>query len=253
MYLGEHPSRLGGHPRRMYLGGPPSRLGVSQLFKTTGRQPKRWAPSRLPRDRLEFFETLVCKDMEKLEIFLSEHLILVSSGAKWLEGGTREAWLLVKRLEDIGFKPDEITFEILIICGSKEGNLRCELMILLAGYYKVLKFKEAKDIVREMVTHGWISPPLVYEDPLARTFDILGLDPLTVKIKRDKTLGLLKTNFFDTLGNGLYLDTNIQECESTLMGILDEAMMSLNFSLFIVSECSVGHLEPTLKLKDAMV
>ncbi|KAL4193196.1 hypothetical protein AMTRI_Chr06g175720 [Amborella trichopoda] len=195
--------------------------------------------------------------------------ILIICGCR--EGNLRGALMFLSELFSRGLKPDFYTYNAIIAGVFKErmGHHAKEVLydmiergitpnlstfrILLAGYCKEAKFEEAKEIVREMVTHGCISPPLVSEDPLVRAFAILGLDPLNVKIKRDNTLGLLKTEFFDTLGNGLYLDTNIQEYESTLMGILDEAMMFPNFSLSIVRECSVGHLEAALKLKDAMV
>ncbi|EPS61141.1 hypothetical protein M569_13660, partial [Genlisea aurea] len=82
--------------------------------------------------------------------------------------------------------------------------------IVLAGLCKARRFDEMKAIVIEMSERNLIelSP---FDDPLSEGFLILGLDPLDVKIRRDNGKSLYKAEFFDSLGNGLYLDTNLDE------------------------------------------
>ncbi|KAI3987664.1 hypothetical protein MKX01_028398 [Papaver californicum] len=123
--------------------------------------------------------------------------------------------------------------------------------VLLAGYCKSRQFDEVKEVIKEMVNHGLIQLAIV-EDPLSKAFTILGLDPLTTKVKRDNDEVLSKAEFFDNLGNGLYLEADIDEYEKTLMGVIKEAMVS-DFNPLISKECDLSDIKAALVLKDGIV
>ncbi|XP_043703627.1 pentatricopeptide repeat-containing protein At5g15280, mitochondrial [Telopea speciosissima] len=123
--------------------------------------------------------------------------------------------------------------------------------VLLAGYCKARLFDEAKAIIREMVNHKLIElSPM--EDPLSKAFVILGLNPLSVKVKRDNDVGLTKTEFFDALGNGFYLETDLEEFEKTVMKILEDSFIP-DLNSHVLKECSHGNVRTALRVKDEMV
>lgn len=217
----------------------------------------------------------------------------VSSGNKIMyslckDFGSESAYLYLRELERTGFKPDEITFGILIGWSCRERNLRkafiymSELLfnglkpdshsynalisgmlkeglwenaqgilaemvdqgiepnlltfrILLAGYCKARQFEEAKKIVLEMERCGFIQLSSV-DDLLCRIFSFLGFNDSAVRLKRDNNTGVSKTEFFDMLGNGLYLDTDADEYEKRLTEVLEESILP-DFNLLIIKEC----------------
>ncbi|KAI3907665.1 hypothetical protein MKW98_016309 [Papaver atlanticum] len=218
--------------------------------------------------------------------------------------GTKAAYLFMRELEHLGYKPDEITFGIFISWSCRAGKLKdafiylSELLsrqlepdvysynaliaglfkegmwknakevydemirgrivpdvstckVLLAGYCKSRRFDEVKEVIKEMVNHGLIQLSMV-EDPLSKAFTILGLDPLTTKVKRDNDAVLSKAEFFDNLGNGLYLEADIDEYEKTLMGVLKDAIVS-DFNPLILNECDLPDIKAALVLKDDIV
>ncbi|XP_026421964.1 pentatricopeptide repeat-containing protein At5g15280, mitochondrial-like [Papaver somniferum] len=218
--------------------------------------------------------------------------------------GTEEAYLFMRELEHLGYKPDEITFGIFISWSCREGKLKdafiylSELLsrqlepdiysynaliaglfkegmwknakevydemirgriildvstckVLLAGYCKSRRFDEVKEVIKEMVNHGLIQLSMV-EDPLSKAFTILGLDPLTTKVKRDNDAVLSKAEFFDNLGNGLYLEADVDEYERTLMGVLKDAVIS-DFNPLILKECDLPDIKAALVLTDDIV
>ncbi|XP_042497216.1 pentatricopeptide repeat-containing protein At5g15280, mitochondrial [Macadamia integrifolia] len=123
--------------------------------------------------------------------------------------------------------------------------------VLLAGYCKARLFNEAKAIIGEMVSHKLIElSPM--EDTLSKAFMILGLNPLSAKVKRDNDVGLTKTEFFDALGNGLYLETDIDEFEKTMMKILEDSFIP-DFNSLVLKECGHGNVRSALRVKDEMV
>ncbi|XP_023535278.1 pentatricopeptide repeat-containing protein At5g15280, mitochondrial isoform X1 [Cucurbita pepo subsp. pepo] len=217
--------------------------------------------------------------------------------------GSESACLYLRELECTGFKPDEITFGILIGWSCREGNLRnafiymSELLfsglkpdlhsynalisamlkeglwengqgilaemvergtepnlstfrILLAGYCKARQFEEAKKIVLEMERCGFIQLSPV-DDLLCKIFSFLGFNDSAVRLKRDNNTGVSKTEFFDTLGNGLYLDTDVDEYEKTLTEVLEKSILP-DFNLFIVEECKNRDLKAVLSLTAEM-
>ncbi|KAJ4972600.1 hypothetical protein NE237_005774 [Protea cynaroides] len=123
--------------------------------------------------------------------------------------------------------------------------------VILAGYCKARLFDEAKAIIGEMVNHKLIElSPM--EDLLSKAFMILGLNPLSVKVKRDNGVGLPKTEFFDSLGNGLYLDTDLDEFDKAMMEVLEDSLIP-EFSSLVLKECEHGNVQAALRVKDEMV
>ncbi|KAJ8544933.1 hypothetical protein K7X08_017516 [Anisodus acutangulus] len=100
---------------------------------------------------------------------------------------------ILQEMEDQGVEPQLLTFRV-----------------LLAGFCKARQFDEVNNVVSKMVDRGLIqlSPS---EDLLSGAFRFLGLDSSAVKIRRDNDIRFHKANFFDYLGNGLYLDTDVEE------------------------------------------
>ncbi|XP_022152221.1 pentatricopeptide repeat-containing protein At5g15280 [Momordica charantia] len=218
--------------------------------------------------------------------------------------GSESAYLFLRELERTGFKPDEVTFGILIGWSCREGNLRnafiylSELLlrglrpdlhsynalisgmlkdglwesvrgildemadwgtkpnlstfkILLAGYCKARQFDEAKKIVLEMEKCGLIQLSSI-DDLLCLIFSFLGFNPSAVRLKRDNNAGISKTEFLDTLGNGLYLETDVDEYEKRLTKVLEEFILP-DFNSLIMDECKNGDSKVVLRLAAEMV
>ncbi|KAJ3673807.1 hypothetical protein LUZ60_005799 [Juncus effusus] len=78
---------------------------------------------------------------------------------------------------------------------------------------------------------------------------ILGLGHLGVKLKRDNGIGFPKAEFFDNLGNGLYLETDLDEFERLLDEILEISMVP-DLDLEAINELKKGDLVKALELRD---
>ncbi|XP_062009886.1 pentatricopeptide repeat-containing protein At5g15280, mitochondrial [Rosa rugosa] len=152
----------------------------------------------------------------------------------FMEGMWKHAGKVFDEMVDRGTTPDLSTFRI-----------------LLAGYCKVRKFDEAKRIVFDMASHGLIQNSSG-EDPLSKAFMVLGFKPLAVTLKRDNDVGFAKTEFYDDLGNGLYLDTDLDKYEKRVTGILEDCMVPDYYSL-MMKECTLGNLKGALVLVDEMI
>ncbi|RID73445.1 hypothetical protein BRARA_B00598 [Brassica rapa] len=205
--------------------------------------------------------------------------------------GSERAYVYTEELQRLGFKPDEATYGILIGWCCHEGDLKraflylseiaskglkpdvysynavlsglfrkglwehtgCVLeemkengvllglstvKVMVAGYCKARRFEEAKKIVKEASK---------VEDPLTK----VGFDPLAVRLKRDNGSGLSKAEFFDELGNGLYLDTDLDAYEEKVNMVLDRSVLP-EFNLLIVGACEDGDLHRALSLLDEM-
>ncbi|KAJ6753129.1 PPR CONTAINING PLANT-LIKE PROTEIN [Salix koriyanagi] len=122
--------------------------------------------------------------------------------------------------------------------------------ILLAGYCRARRFDEVKMVIREMVNCGLIESSAL-EDPLSKAFMIVELKTLSVRLKRDNDVELSKTEFFDNLGNGLYLDTDLDEYDKRVTGILEDSMVP-DFDFLIREECSNGNFEVAYSLTSEM-
>jgi len=95
--------------------------------------------------------------------------------------------------------------------------------IILAGYCRYRQFDDIEQVLRDMETNGVNVVPSG-NCVLSKALSFLGLDHLGVKIKRDNATGFLKAEFFYSVGNGLYLDTDSKMFEISLAQILDSAL-----------------------------
>ncbi|KAF7041150.1 hypothetical protein CFC21_050978 [Triticum aestivum] len=120
--------------------------------------------------------------------------------------------------------------------------------ILLAGYCKYRQFDDIEHILRTMETNGVNDLPSG-NCVLSKALSFLGLDHLGVKVKRDNATGFPKAEFFDSVGNGLYLDTDSKRLEISLVQILDNALY-LDINSKIVSACQQGNVASALLLKN---
>ncbi|XP_050381112.1 pentatricopeptide repeat-containing protein At5g15280, mitochondrial [Argentina anserina] len=152
----------------------------------------------------------------------------------FMEGLWKHAGKILDEMADKGTAPDLMTFRI-----------------LLAGYCKVRQFDEAKMIVLDMASHGLIQNSSD-EDPLSKAFMVLGFKPLAVTLKRDNDVGFAKTEFYDDLGNGLYLDTDLDEYDKRITVILEDCMVP-DYQSIMKKECTHGNLKGALVLADEMI
>ncbi|KNA12968.1 hypothetical protein SOVF_120540 [Spinacia oleracea] len=186
-----------------------------------------------------------------------------------LDGRIRDAFCYLSEILSRGLKPDRHSYNALISTMFKEGiqdharEILNEMIdtgikpnlatyrVLLAGYSMSRQFNEVQLMMREMVNHGLIvlSPT---DNPLSKAFAILGLDPLTVKVKRDNDVKNFRTEFVDALGNGLYLDTDVDNFEKTLTGVLQESLIP-DFNLLVMRECDVKNVKKALSMVDEML
>ncbi|KAF0912872.1 hypothetical protein E2562_019457 [Oryza meyeriana var. granulata] len=120
--------------------------------------------------------------------------------------------------------------------------------ILLAGYCRYRQFDEIEQTLRTMETNGVNDIPSG-NCVLSKALSFLGLDHLGVKVKRDNAAGYPKAEFFDSVGNGLYLDTDSRKFEASLVQIIDNALYP-DISSNLVSACQQGDIASALVLKD---
>ncbi|KAJ0098577.1 hypothetical protein Patl1_21885 [Pistacia atlantica] len=205
--------------------------------------------------------------------------------------GVDRADFFMQELECLGFRPDEITFGILIGWSCREGNLRSSFIYLseifsrglnpnarsysslISVLFKEGMWKHANDILDEMVNNGTHPTLSIYRlllagyckarqfdearvtisemDPLSKAFEILGLNPLTVRLRRDNDVGFSKTEFFDNLGNGLYLDTDQDEFDKRVTKILEDSMIP-DFNSLVMVECAHRNLKAAQLLVNEM-
>ncbi|KAK4710475.1 hypothetical protein R3W88_004988 [Solanum pinnatisectum] len=114
---------------------------------------------------------------------------------------------ILQEMEDQGVEPQVSTFRV-----------------LSAGFCKARQFDEVNTVVSKMVDRGLIQLAPT-EDPLSGAFGFLGLNSSAVKIRRDNDIRSHKAEFFDNLGNGLYLDTDVDEYERVIHKVLNDAML----------------------------
>ncbi|KAJ1441338.1 Tetratricopeptide-like helical domain superfamily [Sesbania bispinosa] len=217
--------------------------------------------------------------------------------------GVENAEMFLQELESLGFRPDEVTYGILIGWSCHEGKMKNALShlsvllskslvphtytynalisglfkvgmlehardildemidrgttpdistfkVLIAGYCKSKRFDKVKSLIHEMENRGLIELSLM-ENPLSKAFQILGLNPLSVRLKRDNDRRLSKTEFFDDIGNGLYLDTDVDEYEKHITRVLEESILP-NFNSSISKECNDNNLKNALILVEEM-
>ncbi|KAI9124406.1 hypothetical protein K1719_004328 [Acacia pycnantha] len=149
-------------------------------------------------------------------------------------GMLKHARGILDEMVDRGIMPDMSTFRV-----------------LLAGYCKARKFDEIKSLISEMKNRGLIELSWS-EEPLSKAFLILGLNPFTVRLKRDNDARLSEAEFFDDIGNGLYLDTDLDQYENHVNRILEDSAVP-NFNSFIRKECISNNLKSALLLVEEML
>nr|XP_043631219.1 pentatricopeptide repeat-containing protein At5g15280, mitochondrial [Erigeron canadensis] len=123
------------------------------------------------------------------------------------EGMCNHANDIVLEMEDKGVTPDMSTFRL-----------------LLAGYCNNRKFDEVKAVIEMMVRKGLIElSPL--QDLTQKAFVLLGIDPVAVRVRRDNDVKFTKTEFYDSVGNGLYLEGDVVAFDQAMISILDDSMI----------------------------
>ncbi|KAF5183036.1 Pentatricopeptide repeat-containing protein [Thalictrum thalictroides] len=186
-----------------------------------------------------------------------------------VEGKLKDAFKYLSELLSRCLKPDLYCYNALLSGLFKSGmwkyasEISHEMLemgitpdlstfkVHLAGYCKFRRFNEAKAIILEMMNQDLVQlSPL--EDPLSKAFLVLGFKPSAVKLKRDNDAGLKKAEFFDSLGNGLYLETDINRYEETVLEVLEDAMFP-DFNSHILKECNHGNIKTALLVKDHMI
>ncbi|RCV46372.1 hypothetical protein SETIT_9G526500v2 [Setaria italica] len=120
--------------------------------------------------------------------------------------------------------------------------------IILAGYCWYRQFDDIEQVLRDMKTIGVNDFPSG-NCAFSKALSFLGLDHLGVKIKRDNATGFPKAEFFDSVGNGLYLDTDSKKFEISLAHILDTAIHPVVNSE-LVSASQQGNVASALLVKD---
>jgi pentatricopeptide repeat protein len=153
--------------------------------------------------------------------------------ALFKEGMWEHAQDILDEMVDMGTAPVLSTFKI-----------------LLAGYCRARRFDEVKVVIHEMVNRGLIESSAL-EDPLSKAFMVLDLKTLSVRLKRDNDVEFSKTEFFDNLGNGLYLDTDLDEYDKRVAGILEDSMVP-DFDFLVRKECSNGNFKVAYSLTGEM-
>ncbi|XP_073288810.1 pentatricopeptide repeat-containing protein At5g15280, mitochondrial [Primulina huaijiensis] len=150
---------------------------------------------------------------------------------------TNSMWMhsrnILVQMKDMGVAPNLSTFRV-----------------LLAGFCKAMQFEEVKAVMDEMADRGLIKFSLI-EDPLTEAFTLLGFNPMDVKIMRDNDQGFFKTDFYDTLGNGLYLDTDLEEYEKIIGKVLEDATIP-DFNSSILENCHNRDIKNTFSVVDEM-
>uniref|UniRef100_A0A0D9VPZ5 Pentacotripeptide-repeat region of PRORP domain-containing protein n=1 Tax=Leersia perrieri TaxID=77586 RepID=A0A0D9VPZ5_9ORYZ len=120
--------------------------------------------------------------------------------------------------------------------------------ILLAGYCRYRQFDDIEQILRTMEANGVNDIPSG-NCAFSKALSFLGLDHLGVKVKRDNSAGYPKAEFFDSVGNGLYLDIDSKKFEVSLVQIIDNALCQ-DINLDVVSACQQGDVAGAFILKD---
>ncbi|KAL2499924.1 Pentatricopeptide repeat-containing protein [Abeliophyllum distichum] len=197
--------------------------------------------------------SLYMQKLEQMGFCPDERTFGILIGWSCREGKLRNSFIYFSEILCRGLKPHLYSYNALLSGIFKAGMWRhsrdilhemndrgvtpdlSTLRVLLAGFCKERQFDELKAVVGDMAECGLIEIS-VSEDPLNNAFMLLGFNPLAVKIRRDNDKGFSKAEFFDTLGNGLYLDTNLDEYEKTMTKVLDDAMIP-DFNSFILESC----------------
>lgn len=212
--------------------------------------------------------TIFLQDLEELGFCPDEKSIGILIGFSCREGKLKNVFFCISDIVSLGLKPHVYSYNALLSGLCKEGmwmNARDILLemkdmgvapdlstykVLLAGYCKSRQFDEVKAIIVEMTEYKMVKLSAL-EDPLAKGLELLGLCPSSVKIRRDNDRGFSRTEFYDKLGNGLYLDTDIDEFENIITQALDDAMIP-DFNSYIMEKLRSQDTKDILAVMDEM-
>ncbi|XP_076891600.1 pentatricopeptide repeat-containing protein At5g15280, mitochondrial-like [Bidens hawaiensis] len=189
---------------------------------------------------VEAFEFL--KELERLGYTSDAITFGILIGWSCKDGDLKNAFYYLSNVLSRGLKPHKYSYNAIISAVFKHGmwNHANDIVldmedegvtldistfrVLLAGYCKNRQFDEVKLVIEKMVKKGLIElSPL--QDPVAKAFLLLGIDPLSLKVRRDNDVALSKTEFHDSVGNGLYLEGDVVDFDQTMVKVLDKSMV----------------------------
>ncbi|XP_078433515.1 pentatricopeptide repeat (PPR) superfamily protein [Wolffia australiana] len=207
------------------------------------------------------------QNLETLGIFEADEQTL-GIFVRWScrEGKLRDAFHFISEIYSRTLNPDPHSYNALLGALGKQGMWECLIPVLaemkekkietgistfkvvLAGLCMKRRFLEAELVLGQMADLGFlVSSPL---DPVSRVFYALGLGDLQVNVKRDNGLCSSEVEFFDSLGNGLFLSTDRKLLQTRLNEILDDSIAP-NFDRRIMEECGKqGGVEAALKIHE---
>ncbi|KAG8366813.1 hypothetical protein BUALT_Bualt16G0006800 [Buddleja alternifolia] len=206
------------------------------------------------------------QNLEELGFCPDEIALGILIGFSCLEGKLKNTLVYVSEILSRSLKPNVYSYNALLSGIFKEGmwmhsrEILVEMndagvtpdlstfRILLAGFCKARKFDEVKAVIHEMEDFNFVKLSSM-EDPISRAFVLVGFSPSDVKIRRDNDKGFCKTEFFDNLGNGLYLDTDLDEYDKRLDKVLHDAMMP-DFNSIVIEKCHSSDIKGTLLMVD---
>ncbi|KAL9152440.1 hypothetical protein ABFS82_11G122500 [Erythranthe guttata] len=210
--------------------------------------------------------SIFLQKLEEIGFCPNEIAFGILIGSSCLERKLKNALFYVSDILSSGLKPHLYSYNALLSAMFEEGmskharEILVEMSemgvtpnlstykILVAGFCRARQFDEVKAIVCEMSDNDLVKISSL-EDPLTKGFMLLGLSQSEVKIRRDNDKGFSKTEFYDNLGNGLYLDTNLDEYENKITRVLDNSML-LDFNSVIIENLEFRDVESSLVMVD---
>ncbi|PWA50142.1 hypothetical protein CTI12_AA475910 [Artemisia annua] len=205
----------------------------------------------------EAFEFM--KKLERLRFTPDAITFGILIGWSCKEGNLKDAFCYLGDVLSRGLKPHKNSYNAIISAIFKQGmwnhakDIVLEMedegvtvdmstyRVLLAGYCKSRRFDEVKMTIEKMVNKRLIElSPL--QDPIAKAFLLLGIDPLAVRVRRDNDLAFSRTEFYDSMGNGLYLEGNVVDFDQTVINLLDDSMIP-DYNRLIVNDSGLTTIE----------
>ncbi|KAL3525917.1 hypothetical protein ACH5RR_014289 [Cinchona calisaya] len=208
------------------------------------------------------------QELERLGFCPNEITFAILIGQTCFEGSVRKALVFLSEMLSRNLKPDVHTCNTLmsglfkdalwkqsldVLLEMKDWGVMPNLStfrVLLAGLFKARQFDEVKTIIGEMADRSLIQLSLP-EDHLSIALTLVGLDSQAMKVRRDNDLRFSKTQFFDDLGNGLYLETDLDGFEKTMVKVLDDAMIP-DFNSLVLKSCTDGDIKVAVEMVDEM-
>lgn len=208
------------------------------------------------------------QELEQLGFSPNEKTFGILIGQTCFEGSVKNAFILISEMLSRNLKPDVNTCNALMSALFMEGLWKQSLdvllemndwgvmpklstfRVLLSGLLKMRQFGRVKAIVGEMAGRGLIRLSLP-EDHLSVALTSLGINSLAVKVRRDNDVQFSKTEFFDDLGNGLYLDTDLDVFDKIMVKVLHDAMIP-DFNSLVLTNCMDGDIRVAMKMVDEM-